>query len=103
MQIWPKKSSRYLLTARVQGILVEDTAEVFVAGIGGSANGGNGAVSELFGAATHSKRDDGLPEAVTAAILGEDSGQPAAPSARGGSTSGGPRTGSFSAPTAAGR
>src|SRR5258707_15137614 len=87
MQIWPKKSSRNLLTARVQGNLVEDTAEAFVAGIGGSPNGGNGGHSEPFRAATPSKRGDGLPEAVTAAISGEHSGHPAATSAGGASTS----------------
>jgi len=70
MQIWPKKSSKYLLTARVQGKLVEEATEVFVAGIGGSANGGTDANSEFLGPVVHSTRDDGLPDAATAAMAG---------------------------------
>jgi hypothetical protein len=69
MQIWPKKSSKYLLTARVQGEPVEDATEVFVSAIGGSPNAGGGDVSE-FGPDGHSTRDDGLPEEATPATAG---------------------------------
>jgi hypothetical protein len=101
MQIWPKKSSKYLLTARVQGKLVEEATEVFVAGIGGSPNGGTDANSEFLGPVVHSTRDDGLPDAATAAMAGGEHRAAGSGGGAGAGTSGGHGAGSSGGTTAA--